>query len=549
MRHDIIPISLPAAALAAAGALLPAGFARSEVTYRVVAVTGETAPGTNSTLIDFFGPRINNHGQVAFIAELINGDRALYRSILDDPASLELIVRTGDAVPGGPMNATFLHGTGAHLNDDGDLGFHMTVNGLGETHDDGIFRFRDGVLETVAYSGQQVPGLTGIRYDTIWFPKMNSSGSLAFLAGLQGTAVDASNDGAIFAHGFGGLNLILREGNVAPGRPQDTLGTFGLPQIADNGRLAFWTALNDAPDQGSVWMGWPGLFDAVRVAGEGNPNIGGFLGFAMNAEGINILTYDPSGYERDLGGGLAPSIAVGDAGPIGTYARFHEFHTMTNASGEQFTATRFTGPVADADTALVHVATSGQDTVVVREGDAAPGYWNNVVFDDMFEEFTPVDLDDSGRLYYLVPLRGAAITTHNDRALYARGLDGSTEILFRKGQLLDVGEGDWRIVAEFAISNSRGTQSGARGSTNDIGDVALAVTFNDGSEAIVVLQLGPFCPGDFNHDARVNVLDLLTLIQNWGQTTAIGADGDTDRNGFVDINDLVELLLAWGLCF
>ena len=100
MRHDThdAPSSLHPArvAVGVAAAMLLALPAPAAVTkYRVIAVTDEPAPGAGSTFDDLAVPVINYGGQVAFFAVLANGDVALYRSVYDDPATLELIVLTG----------------------------------------------------------------------------------------------------------------------------------------------------------------------------------------------------------------------------------------------------------------------------------------------------------------------------------------------------------------------------------------------------------------------------------------------------------------------
>jgi hypothetical protein len=53
------------------------------------------------------------------------------------------------------------------------------------------------------------------------------------------------------------------------------------------------------------------------------------------------------------------------------------------------------------------------------------------------------------------------------------------------------------------------------------------------------------CPADVNNDGVVNVLDLLLLIEQWGQS---GAQADINGDGTVNIQDLLVLIDAWGPC-
>jgi len=55
------------------------------------------------------------------------------------------------------------------------------------------------------------------------------------------------------------------------------------------------------------------------------------------------------------------------------------------------------------------------------------------------------------------------------------------------------------------------------------------------------------CPGDvaFPPDGLVNVDDLLTIINNWGN---LGGPGDANGNGIVNVDDLLTVINGWGIC-
>jgi hypothetical protein len=57
---------------------------------------------------------------------------------------------------------------------------------------------------------------------------------------------------------------------------------------------------------------------------------------------------------------------------------------------------------------------------------------------------------------------------------------------------------------------------------------------------------GP-CPGDFDGDGYVNIVDLLVLLGSWGPCDA-PCDADLNGDGVVDILDFLELLNLWGIC-
>ena len=52
---------------------------------------------------------------------------------------------------------------------------------------------------------------------------------------------------------------------------------------------------------------------------------------------------------------------------------------------------------------------------------------------------------------------------------------------------------------------------------------------------------------DFDANETVNVVDLLTLLSNWGKNRP-GSPGDVDSDGDVDVRDLTILLDFWGSC-
>ena len=55
------------------------------------------------------------------------------------------------------------------------------------------------------------------------------------------------------------------------------------------------------------------------------------------------------------------------------------------------------------------------------------------------------------------------------------------------------------------------------------------------------------CPGDFNGDGEVNLVDLACLLGNYGSGSGMTyEDGDFDEDGNVDLADLAALLGVYG---
>ena len=65
---------------------------------------------------------------------------------------------------------------------------------------------------------------------------------------------------------------------------------------------------------------------------------------------------------------------------------------------------------------------------------------------------------------------------------------------------------------------------------------------NQGSNTVLGECL-PLCP-DANDDQHVGIADLLLVLEHWSGYTG----GDVDRNGLVEMEDLILVLANWGPC-
>ena len=72
--------------------------------------------------------------------------------------------------------------------------------------------------------------------------------------------------------------------------------------------------------------------------------------------------------------------------------------------------------------------------------------------------------------------------------------------------------------------------------------VCIAKT-DDGRIVSVVLQPRLRREGDANCDERVNIIDLLLIIEQWGESSAAG---DLNNDGSVNIADLLQVIVHWG---
>jgi hypothetical protein len=196
-------------------------FAGTAGNLQLVAKTGDPVPDTQLTYDRIQGhgtpPRINKHGEVAFVSTLSDGTRAFLAGVGNDTA---VVAQTGAPTPGidgAAFDFFFDYG----INDRGEVAFHA------ETLKDGamgaaIFAGDPKNIELIAASGTQAPGAeAGVEFWYFHDPVINSDGQVAFFAGLNGPASRGEHDYGLFATGHSGeLRLVARFGDdfeVAPG--------------------------------------------------------------------------------------------------------------------------------------------------------------------------------------------------------------------------------------------------------------------------------------------------------------------------------------------
>jgi hypothetical protein len=71
------------------------------------------------------------------------------------------------------------------------------------------------------------------------------------------------------------------------------------------------------------------------------------------------------------------------------------------------------------------------------------------------------------------------------------------------------------------------------------------INAKDAIEIDAVSDVSPRLPGDVDLDGVVNIDDLVELITAWGATTPGGPPADFDGNHLIDIDDLVTLITHW----
>jgi hypothetical protein len=134
-----------------------------------------------------------------------------------------------------------------------------------------------------------------------------------------------------------------------------------------------------------------------------------------------------------------------------------------------------------------------------------------------------------------------------------------TEILVREGDPIDL---DGNGLYDDNVFIGRGNNVSAAFATDryfaltDEGALYFFANLRNGQGQDLSPGIGPplallrlvtvRCVGDITADGQINIVDLLAVISNWGQTGTNPADVNGD--GIVNIADLLAVIAGWGPC-
>jgi hypothetical protein len=238
-----------------------------------VAAFGESLPG-GGTLAGFGEhplPSLNREGHVAFTAEIAGG-RATQGVFLSGDDGLRVIALAGDDAPGVPAGV-FVDFDAPSLNDHDELAFVADVR-RGRDQLDVLYFWNGRRLSRVVAETERLLRIGGTM-DKIGAPALNNSGVIAFPAAIfKGPAL-----GGIFVAGARDLRLLVGAGDRVPSgatilRFSERVG------IDDEGAVAFGAYLgaNDRTSEAVLRIGPEGLAE-IAVEGAPAPGGGRYAGF------------------------------------------------------------------------------------------------------------------------------------------------------------------------------------------------------------------------------------------------------------------------------
>jgi hypothetical protein len=224
--------------------------------------TDAFAPVVLAELADISPPRVNNSGG------LVYNNRADGVYVFDG-ITHRVIARAGDPAPGFPAGTTFFRvgengalGAAPGFNDTGIV----AIGGITSDFQRGVWITDGNELRLVLRSSVSAPGIPGANlvgfpafYDR--GPIINNRNELMFAAIVEGPGISDQNDGVIYLETADGLELLVRENQIAPGTAgvrfkggfvgAPTVDNIGEPAFNDLGTVVFPARLED--DRNGIW--------------------------------------------------------------------------------------------------------------------------------------------------------------------------------------------------------------------------------------------------------------------------------------------------------
>lgn len=427
---------------------------------------GFAAPGAGGAVFNTLSqPLIDADGNIAHFGTLtgtgIDGTNHIGLWV-GTAGAMSLAARTGNVAPGTGGAGTFDFVSESTLIAGGKVSFYgsLASNAFYDgTNDDGIWAGSVGNLQLVAREGTQAAGASpGQLFGSFNItPVINASGAVAFRNVMTGTGITAGvNDRALWAGPAGGLQMLARAADVAPGIGGGIkFADFSTqPAINSAGTVAFRVTLTGgavtAANDTSIWYG-------------------------STAANLNLLAR-----EGEPAPGLPTDV---------NYGQMPDFVVLNGAGRAAFVSGLAGAGVDSTNNRAVFAGVPGGLAPVARKGAAAPGTAAGVVFNDF--DFS-VAMNAGGQVAFMGDLAGAGVVSGNDRGIWAVDPFGALTKIAREGDLMTLAPGDSRTVGEPGLGlflNSAGGE-GKWTSFNDAGQLSFSVFFNNNTRAVVSARVG-----------------------------------------------------------
>jgi hypothetical protein len=484
--------SLIVAALLAATLVVPGATARGQ--FRTVALSGQASPGLGSPFTFFESPLLNDLGKVAFVAHA-SANTGVWS---EGSGLLSGVAFSGATAPG---SVTFTDFKRLVLNNAGQLAIEATYSGGGPQYPTG-FGFwtasAANAVSLVARQGSLAPGypsggvITALLNSLDGYtapPVLNDAGQVVF------RALMSSGEQGLFSNISGGLAPLIATNDPATGVANGVnYNGIGEPLLNNPGQVTFTGFL--APNgivhgprlidpNGTVTPivstsdGFNNLIAPAKLNDDGDTAFWGF----SNINGMSVWR-QPHGQPRGL------IVAVGQQAP-GTAPGIqfdHLTQPILNAQDRIALGAYLAGSgvTAQNDYGVWSERPSGL-TLVAREGNPAPG--TSLVFKAIEDT---VVFNQYGQVAFSA-LAGTPSGFGDSIGIWATDAAGNLQRIAFPGMVIDVDNGpgfDIRTISSVAsLGGERGgtgNQDGLGSAFNELGHVAFAATFTDGTGGVFV---------------------------------------------------------------
>ncbi|MEZ6191967.1 MAG: hypothetical protein R3C45_11875 [Phycisphaerales bacterium] len=416
---------------------------------------------------------------------------------------LTLVAREGDRAPGTPDGVVFSNITGHNLNDAGDTAFRGQVTGGGasSSSDLGIWSETSGGLALVAREGDPAPGAgPGAEFSNMVNPLFNDVGLVAFRGDLRGSAV-GTNDTGIWLGTPGALSLLARRetqvSGMAPGVIFSGSEGIGLPVLNNIGQVAFRATFDGTGiDENNNQV--------VLLADSGLLSIVAREGEAAPGTGAGVVFNS-----------FLPDVSLNDAG----YAAF---------------AGSLRGPGVDSTNQLgMWVGSATGLELVWRQGDAAPGTQAGVVFD--FADIEEPAVSAAGEITFRATVLDTGPSGSRDAGIWSGGPGALELVALERSHAPGTGDGvRFGTFLEPVINGAGQTAFAASVTGSGInGNNSLGIWATDPNGTLILIaRTGDVF--DVNDDP---VLEDLRVISDLSMIPDSGGE-DGRSNPFNDLGQL-----------
>lgn len=284
---------------------------------------------------------------------------------------------------------------------------------------------------------------------------LNDHDAAFFLASLDGPNVTTDNNNGLWLYQDGQLQLIAREGDIAPGADDGTvISSLGSPQINNLGFLSFVSTITspgDASARTALYAGYPGNIKLIASNGDTLPGlpVGQFVVagrchvpagadtlaclFLIEGDGASVFDWGVwIGDPDDLG----LYLRKGDNAPLfpgytfgGTY--FTTF-IQSNSSGEIALTTGISNGIDGRN--QIYVGQPDSLSVLVESRQPAPGTPDGVEF----QSFGQPNINENGDVLFGAKLfddEGVIISRGSQMGLWGSN-DGIVDLVVRSDEAL-----------------------------------------------------------------------------------------------------------------